>query len=190
MAFGGLLVITLILISTNNEFIQAIPLLGMFALALKRIIPAMQEIYAQLTDIEYYKPSFEVIYNDLTDALFLSKSHNDFIFFQKAKSIFNNDIKLQNVSFTYPKTDDAAVKKINISIKGGTTAALVGLLQNRQGGLSLQMVGNGELGQVFADVSAFTCFYDRRSRASVASDFLYCCNVTLGENADNGGMVL
>ena len=34
-----------------------------------------------------------------------------------------------------------------------TAAALVGLLQNRQGGLSLQMVGNGELGQVFADVN-------------------------------------
>lgn len=34
-----------------------------------------------------------------------------------------------------------------------TATALVGLLQNREGGLSLQMVGNGELGQVFADVN-------------------------------------
>ena len=36
------------------------------------------------------------------------------------------NIEFKNVSFTYPKTDAAAVKKINISIKGGTTAALVG----------------------------------------------------------------
>ena len=34
-----------------------------------------------------------------------------------------------------------------------TATALVGLLQNREGGLSLQMVGNGELGQIFADVN-------------------------------------
>ena len=35
-------------------------------------------------------------------------------------------IKFQNVSFSYPKTDAEAVKKINISVKGGSTAALVG----------------------------------------------------------------
>ena len=36
------------------------------------------------------------------------------------------NIEFKNVSFAYPKTDAEAVKKINISIKGGTTAALVG----------------------------------------------------------------
>ena len=40
--------------------------------------------------------------------------------------INTSNIEFKNVSFTYPKTDAAAVKKINISIKGGTTAALVG----------------------------------------------------------------
>ena len=37
-----------------------------------------------------------------------------------------SNIEFKNVSFAYPKTDAEAVKKINISIKGGTTAALVG----------------------------------------------------------------
>ena len=40
--------------------------------------------------------------------------------------INTSNIEFKNVSFTYPKPDAAAVKKINISIKGGTTAALVG----------------------------------------------------------------
>ncbi len=35
-------------------------------------------------------------------------------------------IDFKNVSFSYPKTEDEAVKNINISIEGGTTAALVG----------------------------------------------------------------
>ena len=35
-------------------------------------------------------------------------------------------IEFKNVSFTYPRTDAQAVKNINISIDGGTTAALVG----------------------------------------------------------------
>ena len=40
--------------------------------------------------------------------------------------INTSNIEFKNVSFAYPKTDAEAVKKINISIKGGTTAALVG----------------------------------------------------------------
>ena len=40
--------------------------------------------------------------------------------------INTGNIEFKNVSFSYPKTDVKAVKNINISIKGGTTAALVG----------------------------------------------------------------
>ena len=40
--------------------------------------------------------------------------------------INTGNIEFKNVSFTYPKTDAEAVKNLNISIKGGTTAALVG----------------------------------------------------------------
>ena len=40
--------------------------------------------------------------------------------------IVTGAIKFENVSFVYPKTADKAVKNINISIKGGSTAALVG----------------------------------------------------------------
>ena len=40
--------------------------------------------------------------------------------------INTGDIEFKNVSFVYPKTTADAVKNINISIKGGSTAALVG----------------------------------------------------------------
>ena len=36
------------------------------------------------------------------------------------------NIEFKNVSFSYPKTDVAAIENINLSIVGGTTAALVG----------------------------------------------------------------
>jgi len=41
-------------------------------------------------------------------------------------SIRNGNIKYNKVSFSYPNTEDQAVKNIDISIKGGTTVALVG----------------------------------------------------------------
>ncbi len=40
--------------------------------------------------------------------------------------IKTGNIEFKNVSFKYPKTDDEAVKNINISVEGSTTAALVG----------------------------------------------------------------
>ncbi len=40
--------------------------------------------------------------------------------------INKGDIVFKNVNYTYPKTNDSAIKNINISIEGGSTAALVG----------------------------------------------------------------
>ena len=40
--------------------------------------------------------------------------------------IKSGSIEFKNVSFRYPKTDEQAIKNINISIDGGSTAALVG----------------------------------------------------------------
>jgi len=40
--------------------------------------------------------------------------------------INTSNIEFSNVSFVYPKTNAQAIKNINISIKGGTTAAFVG----------------------------------------------------------------
>jgi len=40
--------------------------------------------------------------------------------------INTGEIEFENVSFVYPETEIAAVKNINISVKGGATAALVG----------------------------------------------------------------
>jgi len=41
-------------------------------------------------------------------------------------NIETGGIEFANVSYAYPKTKDSAVKNISLSIKGGTTAALVG----------------------------------------------------------------
>ena len=41
-------------------------------------------------------------------------------------NIKKGNIKFEGVSFAYPKTNEQAIKNINISIGGGTTAALVG----------------------------------------------------------------
>ena len=41
-------------------------------------------------------------------------------------SVVKGNIKFQDVSFSYPKTQEDAIKNFNISIDGGSTAALVG----------------------------------------------------------------
>jgi len=44
----------------------------------------------------------------------------------KSLNIKKGSIKFEGVNFSYPKTEEQAVKNINILIEGGTTAALVG----------------------------------------------------------------
>ena len=48
------------------------------AIALKRMIPAVQEIYSQLMQIKFYKPTFDKIIKDFNDSynFHKNKSHN------------------------------------------------------------------------------------------------------------------
>ena len=56
VAFGGILLISIVLISQNGGIQEVIPILGMYALALNRLIPAIHNIYHQFTNIKFYSP--------------------------------------------------------------------------------------------------------------------------------------
>ena len=69
IAFGSILLITIMLMSTSTGLHEAIPLLGMYTLSLRRILPAIQNVYYQIARIRFHKPSLQVIYEDLFAAL-------------------------------------------------------------------------------------------------------------------------
>ena len=87
-AFGIALAIIMYLLANNENFLSIIPIIGLYAISLKRILPAINSIYQQLTTYQYYKPSFDVIYEDLLES---TKKEYSYLGDQKDKFFLKNN---------------------------------------------------------------------------------------------------
>lgn len=125
VAFGGILLISIVLISQNGGIQEVIPILGMYALALNRLIPAIHNIYHQFTNIKFYSPSFDIIEKDLLDAVNSNEIKLNKIYKEDRFKI-NQKIELINVSFSYPGTSIKAIDSISLKIPVGGLIGIAG----------------------------------------------------------------
>lgn len=104
-----------ILIKYNNAA-AVIPIISMYALALYRILPAVNRILQSYNMSRYYKRSLEIIYEDLI-------YHTEY---EDNKPIdFNHKIELKNVDFEYTK-NNPIIKDFNLTINKGDKIAFIG----------------------------------------------------------------
>jgi len=125
VAFGGILLISLIMLSTSGSIQEIIPLLGMYVLALRRLLPAINALYMQISNIRFYKPSFDVVNKDLFEATLMSQDENK-LSKRSRNNLVNKEIKLENVSFTYPESVNKVIDKVSLTIPSGSLVGIAG----------------------------------------------------------------
>ncbi len=120
IAFGGMMLISLYLISQSESFIKAVPIMALYVFAGYRLMPAMQQIYNSSSRLRFIGPSLDFIYKELKD-LQITKpyEHQNILTFDK-------DITLNNISYHYPNTSRITLKNINFKILARTTTGIVG----------------------------------------------------------------
>lgn len=121
---GMLLAIVFMLKFRTSEISSFIPQLTAFAMATFKLLPAVGKINSYNTSIMYSLPSLEVIYNDLKEVeeIVVNKDRNQ----QNDQKRFENEISIEDVSYSYPGTDKRVLNCVNFAIKKGTTVAFVG----------------------------------------------------------------
>ena len=68
LAFGGMLLMILILLFTGGGSLAGVlPLLAIYAFAGLRLLPAMQQIYAELTMIRFNRMALDSLHKDMTE---------------------------------------------------------------------------------------------------------------------------
>lgn len=123
LAFGGLLLIIIFLISNSENFISVIPLVALYALAGYRIMPGLQQVYHSIAQISYNIPALEILIKDLDkDLCSEKKNENQKSYLPKIQS----GIQFKSVSFKYPNTKDKVLENINLKIKSSSLTAFVG----------------------------------------------------------------
>ena len=120
IAFGGMLLLILYLMLQNNIFTDALPLIALYAFAGYRLIPALQRIYASVSQLRFVDPSINSIYDDFKN---LDKketnNHENIISLKK-------EIILNELCYQYPNTSDTTLKNINLIIPAYSVVGITG----------------------------------------------------------------
>ena len=96
-------------------------ILGVFVAATFRMIPSLNRIIGAFQSIKFYKPSVDVIFNEINN---LKYSHN-ITLDNDTKFEFEKSIKIKDLSFNYDESSNI-LNEVNLEIKKGQTIGIIG----------------------------------------------------------------
>ena len=120
---GGVILAVTFLIVFTSDFGKYLPVFGVYMLAANRIKPRFKDLFNSFSSMRAYQPVVEMMMDHLSHIPEVPLPEKN----EKINPIeFNKNIDLKNIKFTYPGTEDAVIKNIDLQIKKNTTIGLVG----------------------------------------------------------------
>lgn len=124
IAFGGVLLLVLYLMSDGGGIANALPLIGLYGLAGKQLIPAFQKIFSTIAAIRFNMPAVDNIIEDL---MTLPHSNDETPFGQRATPMQpERELAIEELTFHYPDTAQPALDRLSLAIPVRTTVGFVG----------------------------------------------------------------
>lgn len=126
VAFGGILAITIYLISVNDNAKDVMPMIALYGFAGIRLMPALQAIFKATATLKHDISAVDLFYEDLKGTTDQPFDANLIENPDKTKLIFNDEVILEGISFTYPKSPKPSVSDLSLRIKKNTSLGIVG----------------------------------------------------------------
>ena len=124
VAFGGMVLLILFFLGLDLQGSQIIPLVSFFAFAGYRMLPALQNVFHAISEIQFNEAILDTIAGDLRRGGRVSFSPKSRVL--PPPLPFKEKVTLRNVSFQYPYTREAAIHEVNLEIRKGVFAGFVG----------------------------------------------------------------
>ena len=122
LAFGGVIAVVLFALAKGLDTAGILPLLGLFAFAGYRMLPAFQNIFNALALLRFHLPGVRLVVEELRGETVRPPRGDDRLPFRDA-------IRFERVGFDYEPGRaalDAALAEIDLAIPVGATIGLVG----------------------------------------------------------------
>lgn len=123
IAFGGVLIITLLLLGKQQALSQVLPIIAVYAFAGYRLLPAVQQTYSNITIVRYSLPALELVFRD-------AGSYEAHLANAKKETAeilsLKREIALDDITYQYPGAAYPSVVGLSLSIAANTTVAFVG----------------------------------------------------------------
>ena len=129
LAFGGLVLAVLLLAAKGRDFSDILPNLGVMALAGYRLLPSLQLLYGQLTQISTMRHAVDEVYDEFaaaeTDSSIPRVMRSDGVT-PAAPFRWNDAIVLREVSFSYPSAPRPTLDDLSLTIAKNTSLGVIG----------------------------------------------------------------
>ena len=129
LAFGGLVVAVLVLAVKGRDFSDILPNLGVMALAGYRLLPSLQLLYSQLTQVSSMRHAVDEVYDEFvaaeTDRSISPAISSDRVM-PATPFRWNDSITLREISFRYPGASRPALNGISLIIAKNTSLGVIG----------------------------------------------------------------
>jgi ABC-type multidrug transport system fused ATPase/permease subunit len=129
LAFGGLVVIVMILAARGRNFGDVLPNLGVMALAGYRLLPALQLLYSQLTQLASMRHSLDEVYDEFVAAESdrnISERSDSKNLSRAKPHAWDQTITLDQVSFNYPDGSKPIIDGLSLTIRKNSSVAFIG----------------------------------------------------------------
>lgn len=129
LAFAGLVVAVLLLAAKGRDFSDILPNLGVMALAGYRLLPSLQLLYSQLTQVSSMRHAVDEVYDEFveaeTDGSFSPAISTDAL--ARARPFrWNDSISLREISFRYPGASRSVLDEFSLIIAKNTSLGVIG----------------------------------------------------------------
>ncbi len=121
ISFGSVLLMILFMLYRGNDLTGVLPILGLYAFASYRLLPALQQVFSGMALVRANLASLDDIIVDLPrfESLPLSSPRAERMAFEVA-------VELEGVSYRYDGAERDALDEITLAIRRGEWVALVG----------------------------------------------------------------
>lgn len=131
LAFGIVISLFLYLLYAHGTVQGVLPLASAFALAGYRLLPALQQVYQTSSALKFNQSVVDTIYRDLiitarppatTDSVSIKQTGEG----ESARLPFANELRLDNVTYTYPGAREPSLANVTMNIASNSSVAFVG----------------------------------------------------------------
>ncbi len=128
VAFGGIILIAVYLIAVRDSLQQVIPILGLYAFAGYRLMPALQRAFNGITSVRYNLAALEKLKQGMTQKStpVPERRSNGTMEEVETPLTLDDQIELDGVHFTYPGAEESAITDLSLTIPAHTTVGFVG----------------------------------------------------------------
>lgn len=121
----GIMLYLVFVVTTGAELVTLVPQLGVFAATAFKLLPCMNALYANFSNMIYHKASIDVIYNDIKEVEDIVEDFSNSTATSEFRE-FKKYISVEDITFSYSGQKKAVLKNINVRIHKGESVAFIG----------------------------------------------------------------